>query len=161
MFIRAREKILSHMQLVEICHKYRTQGLCIVFTNGCFDILHPGHLRYLEDAKSQGDVLIVGVNSDKSVRLLKGPERPILDEKARAELVAGLHCVDYVTIFDTPDPLPLIELIIPDVLVKGGDWDEEAIVGRSVILRHGGRVHRSPYLREYSTSKIIEKIKGG
>ncbi|WP_281243976.1 D-glycero-beta-D-manno-heptose 1-phosphate adenylyltransferase [Thermodesulforhabdus norvegica] len=143
-----------------MCNKYREQGLCIVFTNGCFDILHPGHLRYLEEAKAQGDILIVGVNSDRSVAMLKGPKRPILDEKARAELVAGLHCVDFVTIFDTPDPLPLIELIIPDVLVKGADWDEHAIVGRDVVLKHGGRVYRAPYLSGYSTTGIIEKIRG-
>lgn len=159
MLVRAREKILNHMQLSIICNKLKSQGLSIVFTNGCFDLLHLGHLRYLEDAKNQGDVLVVGINSDRSVRMLKGQERPIIDEASRAELVAGLHCVDYVTIFDTSDPRPLIEQIIPDVLVKGSDWASDAIVGREFVIQHGGKVYRAPLIEGYSTSDIIRHIR--
>ncbi len=155
---RAREKILSQKEISVLCNRLRKQGFKIVFTNGCFDILHLGHLRYLEEAKGQGDVLIVGVNSDKSVRLIKGDQRPVLPEYARSELVAGLHCVDYVTIFNTPDPLQLIKLIKPDVIVKGEDWSLNDIVGKEFVESYGGRVYRAKLLREFSTTSIIRSI---
>ncbi|MEJ5299490.1 MAG: D-glycero-beta-D-manno-heptose 1-phosphate adenylyltransferase [Thermodesulforhabdaceae bacterium] len=156
---RARDKVLSEKDLGFFCKLSRSRNLSIVFTNGCFDILHIGHLRYLEAAKGMGDILVVAVNSDESVRQIKGPSRPILPEFARAEMVAGLHCVDAVTIFDTPDPLPLIKRIKPDILVKGGDWDLNAIVGKDFVESYGGRVVTVPITKGFSTTEIINKIR--
>lgn len=136
------------------------RGLRVVFTNGCFDILHPGHVRYLQAARNLGDHLIVAVNSDRSVRALKGKGRPVLDQEARAGILAALDSVDSVLIFDEPDPLEVIQSIVPDVLVKGGDWAEEEIIGADVVTRAGGEVRRIPYVPGYSTSSIIKKIRG-
>lgn len=133
----------------------------IVFTNGCFDLLHVGHLRLLERAAEMGDLLVVGLNSDASVRKLKGPGRPILPFEERAELLAGLHAVDRVVGFDEETPLKLIEQIEPDVLVKGGDWPKQQIVGRDVVERRGGRVVTLPLSGDGSTSRIIERIRRG
>jgi D-beta-D-heptose 7-phosphate kinase/D-beta-D-heptose 1-phosphate adenosyltransferase len=156
--IPARNKVLEDEAFLNFCHQCRLRGLQIVFTNGCFDILHIGHLRYLEEARAMGDVLVVGVNSDSSVKRIKGALRPIMPEMARAELVAGLHCVDAVTIFDTPTPLPLISHVKPDVLVKGGDWALDAIVGKDIVESYGGQVRVVPILEGYSTTEIINKI---
>ena len=131
----------------------------IVFTNGCFDLLHVGHLRLLEYARNLGDALIVGLNSDRSVREIKGPERPIVPAAERAEMLAGLAAVDYVVIFDDPTPLNLIKAIIPDVLVKGGDWTPENIVGRAEVEGAGGKVVVLPLAEWYSTTGLIEKIR--
>jgi len=130
----------------------------IVFTNGCFDILHPGHIHYLREARSLGDALVVGVNSDRSVRELKGPERPILTELERCLVLSGLESVSYVTVFDEPTPLALIQSVLPHVLVKGGDWDLSEIVGREEVEAGGGTVTSLPYENGQSTSGIIERI---
>src|SRR5512139_3484472 len=128
-----RKKIKERKELLSIIKNLKAKGKRIVFTNGCFDLLHLGHVRYLEEAKALGDVLVVGVNSDTSVRKLKGPKRPILPEEERAEILSGLGCVDYVTLFHEIDPLELITSVRPDVLVKGGDWTKEQIVGKEVV----------------------------
>ena len=135
-------------------------GERIVFTNGCFDLLHIGHIRYLEEAKSLGDRLIVAINSDDSVRqLAKGTDRPIVTAEQRAEVLAGLAIVDYVTIFDEPDPLALIQALRPDVLVKGGDWSAERIVGKEFVESYGGSVHSIPLVPNISTTTIVERIR--
>lgn len=139
--------------------RLKKEGKKIVFTNGCFDILHVGHTRYLKDAKKLGDVLILGLNSDESVRSLKGEKRPLVPENERADVVAALESVDYVTIFHEQTPLALIEYLKPDVLVKGGDWKKEQVVGRESVEKQGGRVIIIPEIKGSSTTNIIEKIK--
>ena len=129
----------------------------IVFTNGCFDLLHIGHVRYLQEAKKQGDLLLVGVNSDRSVSALKGPQRPIQTEKDRAEILAALGCVDFTVIFDEDTPEKLIHQVKPDVLVKGGDWKIEQIVGSDFVLASGGEVKSLIFVDGKLTTKIIEK----
>jgi rfaE bifunctional protein nucleotidyltransferase chain/domain len=136
----------------------RAEDKTIVFTNGVFDLLHPGHVRYLQDARRLGDTLIVGVNSDRSVRSNKGPSRPIVPEHERAEVLAALACVDAVVIFDDATPLAVIAAIQPDVLVKGADWGEGAIVGREVVESRGGRVVRMALSPGHSTTALIAKI---
>jgi D-beta-D-heptose 7-phosphate kinase/D-beta-D-heptose 1-phosphate adenosyltransferase len=137
----------------------KKEGKKTVFTNGCFDILHAGHTRYLSAAKSLGDYLIVAVNSDRSVRAIKGGKRPVVAEKERAEVLAALAFVDAVVIFDEPDPLRVIKTLMPHVLVKGGDWGEDEIIGADVVKEAGGEVHRIPYVAGFSSTEIIEKIK--
>jgi rfaE bifunctional protein nucleotidyltransferase chain/domain len=144
---------------VSLVERLRADGKLIVFTNGVFDILHIGHLRYLQHARSLGDALVVGLNSDRSVRANKGPGRPITSEAERAEILAALACVDGVVIFDEPTPHALIALLQPDVLVKGADWAEDAIVGRDIVEARGGRVVRVPLEPGHSTSAIIAKIR--
>ena len=136
----------------------RGQGKRIVFTNGCFDLLHPGHLHALTRARTFGDVLVVGINSDASVKRLKGEKRPILNENERALMLAGLESVSYVTIFKEDTPRELILLLHPDVLVKGGDWNAEAVVGKAEIESWGGRVELIPYQEGRSTTDIIERV---
>jgi len=138
--------------------RLKANGEKIVFTNGCFDLLHPGHTRYLSAARKVGDHLIVAVNSDSSVRTIKGPQRPILPQEARAELLAALTFVDTVIIFDEDNPLKVIQYLLPDVLVKGGDWSEKEIIGSDVVKDAGGVVRRIPFVTDYSTSAIIDKI---
>ena len=152
------EKIIKREALKEKAQALKRAGKSIVFTNGCFDFLHVGHVRYLKAAKAQGDVLVVGLNSDGSVRQIKGPRRPVVPEDERAEILASLACVDFVTLFDEPDPAILIRLLMPDVLVKGADWATEAIVGRDIVESAGGRVVRIPLTEGVSTSGMIEKI---
>jgi len=139
----------------------RDSGKRVVFTNGCFDILHPGHSRYLSAARGLGDHLIVAVNSDRSVKRIKGPQRPVFSEGARAEMLAALSFVDRVIIFDEETPLELITLLLPDILVKGGDWGEDEIVGADVVKGAGGEVRRIPFVDGYSTTGIIERIISG
>lgn len=153
-----RQKIKVKKELRRIIADLRTKGKRIVFTNGCFDLLHIGHVRYLEKAKALGDVLVVGVNSDSSVRKLKGPRRPILPEQERAEILSGLGCVDYVALFDEINPLKLITSLKPNVLVKGGDWTKEQTVGKEVVERSGGEVVILPFVKGASTSNLIETI---
>jgi len=153
-----KQKIKTRKGLLRIMKDLQAKGKRIVFTNGCFDLLHIGHVRYLEEAKAMGDVLVVGVNSDTSVRKLKGPKRPILPEDERTEILSGLGCVDYVTLFDEIDPLKLITSLRPDVLVKGGDWTKEQIVGRDEVERSGGEVFVIPFVKRASTSNLIETI---
>jgi D-beta-D-heptose 7-phosphate kinase/D-beta-D-heptose 1-phosphate adenosyltransferase len=134
--------------------------MIVVFTNGVFDILHPGHVRYLQDARALGDKLIVGLNSDRSARAQgKAPDRPINPESERAEILRALRCVDEVVIFDEDTPYELITKIQPDILVKGADWGENAIIGRDVVEARGGRVVRIPLAEGYSTTKIIERVR--
>lgn len=137
----------------------REAGRRVVFTNGVFDILHPGHVRYLQQARALGDVLIVGLNADASVRRNKGPERPINNEQDRAEILAALECVDCVVIFADDTPAGIIKAIAPDVLVKGADWAEDAIVGRDTVEARGGQVVRVPVEQGYSTTEIIRKVR--
>jgi len=139
--------------------RIRNAGGRIVFTNGVFDILHPGHVRYLRQARALGDALIVGVNSDRSVRANKGPDRPITPQHERVEVLQALDAVDAVVVFDEETPLALISRVEPDVLVKGADWGENAIVGREVVEGHGGRVVRVSIEEGYSTTGIVEKIR--
>jgi rfaE bifunctional protein nucleotidyltransferase chain/domain len=149
--------IVELKELLELLEKVRGKKK-IVFTNGCFDILHAGHADYLNKAKSLGDILVVGINSDASVRRIKGEKRPILPQQMRAYLLDNLKPVDYVVIFEEDTPLELIEAIKPDVLVKGADWDLERIVGADFVLSYGGRVERIPFSFDISTSKIIERV---
>lgn len=152
--------VLSLEDLLPKLEKARAEGKVIVFTNGCFDILHPGHADLLERCKAQGDVLVVGVNSDASVaRLGKGPGRPLNTFESRAFLLAHLRSVDYVVGFDEDTPLNLIKAIVPDVLIKGGDWQTDRIVGRCVVEGHGGRVLSLALLPGYSTTGLVERIR--
>ena len=154
----ALSKIVTVEKLASKLNRARKSGKKVVFTNGCFDILHAGHVRYLTAAGAKGDLLVVGLNSDASVRLIKGDKRPIVNQEHRAELLAALDCVDYVVLFDSPDPLSLIQTLKPDVLVKGADWAEETIVGSDFVKANGGSVEQISLVPEVSTSQIIEKI---
>ncbi len=151
-------KIVSVDKLAPRLNALRQSGSRIVFTNGCFDILHVGHVRYLAAARSEGDRLVIGLNSDVSVRSIKGENRPIVAQDQRAEVLASLAFVDYVVFFDEPDPLVLIETLKPDVLVKGEDWTEETIVGADFVKSKGGKVARIKFVDDISTSGIIERI---
>jgi len=152
-------KIYSRTDLAKQITEHQQTGERIVFTNGCFDLLHIGHTRYLEEAKGLGDRLVVGLNSDDSVRqLAKGMDRPIVTAAQRAELLAALACVDYVTIFDEPDPLALIQALRPDILVKGGDWSTDRIVGKEFVEAKGGSVRTIPLVPDISTTAIIQRI---
>jgi D-beta-D-heptose 7-phosphate kinase/D-beta-D-heptose 1-phosphate adenosyltransferase len=153
-----KQKIKKREELLRIIKDLKAKGKRIVFTNGCFDLLHVGHIRYLEEAKTLGDILIVGVNSDASVRKLKGPKRPVLHVEDRAEILSGLGCVDYITVFDELDPLALITSLQPNVLAKGGDWTIEQTVGKEVVERAGGEVVIIPFVQGASTSSLIETI---
>ena len=148
-------KVKTFHELRSIVLDSKSRGEKVVFANGCFDILHCGHLQYLEESKSQGDILVVAINSDSSVKAIKGNGRPIIDEKDRARLVAGLECVDYVIIFGEETPLRLIEKLKPDILVKSSDWKIHRIVGRKIAKK----VVRIKLLKGYSTSRIIENVK--
>ena len=153
-------KVMIRDQLVPLLQAARTQGKRIVFTNGCFDLMHIGHTRYLQAAKALGDVLVVGVNSDASVRSLnKAPDRPIVSDAQRAEVIAALGSVDYVILFNEPDPQSLIASLQPDVLVKGGDWAVERIVGREIVEARGGVVRTIPLVPGVSTTSLIQRIR--
>jgi D-beta-D-heptose 7-phosphate kinase/D-beta-D-heptose 1-phosphate adenosyltransferase len=154
----AAEKVIDRQALKREADAVRRGGGRLVFTNGCFDLLHIGHVRYLQAARREGECLVVGVNSDSSVRLIKEPGRPVVPEDQRAEIVAALGCVDWVTVFAEPDPLELIRLLVPDVLVKGADWPEEEIIGAPEVVRAGGRVVRISFEQGISTSGLIRKI---
>lgn len=156
-----QDKILPLDQLLARIHSWRVQQERIVFTNGCFDLLHAGHVSYLESARQLGDRLIVGLNSDASVARLKGPRRPILPEDSRARLLAALECVEAVVVFEEDTPLKLITTTLPDVLVKGGDYTIKEIVGHEVVLENGGAVNALQFVEGASTTSIISKIKEG
>jgi D-beta-D-heptose 7-phosphate kinase/D-beta-D-heptose 1-phosphate adenosyltransferase len=153
------DKLRSLDELISITAQARQKGKAVVFTNGCFDLLHRGHVHLLRQAKAAGDLLIVALNSDRSVKTIKGPARPILPEADRAELIGAMEMVDYIVIFDEPDPYRLIAAIQPTVLVKGGDWSETEIIGADLVARWGGRVTVVPYLKGFSTSEMIERIR--
>lgn len=141
--------------------RLRDAGKTLVFTNGCFDLLHPGHVRYLKEAKELGDRLVVAVNTDRAVSALKGSGRPLVPLDERMEVLAALEVVDYVVPFDEETPAAIIDAIVPDVLVKGGDWTVDAIVGRETVERAGGRVLSLPFTTGYSTTNLVECIAGG
>jgi D-beta-D-heptose 7-phosphate kinase/D-beta-D-heptose 1-phosphate adenosyltransferase len=147
--IRAIKSIIAHL---------KTRRKKVVFTNGCFDLLHVGHIRYLRKARSLGDILVVGLNTDRSVRQIKGEKRPIVPQGERAEVLAALEFVDYVVLFDEPDPFALIEKVRPTILVKGADWPKDKIIGRDVVEKAGGRVVRIPLVPGASSTGVIEKI---
>ena len=153
-----KEKVKEREDLRRIIGNLKAKDKRIVFTNGCFDLLHVGHVRYLEQARSLGDILVVGMNSDRSVRILKGPRRPILPAKERAEILSGLECIDYITVFDEPTPLELITALQPHVLAKGGDWTKEKIVWREIVEDAGGKVVTIPFVEGSSTTQIIETV---
>src|SRR4029078_10159028 len=154
------EKVLTTAHLIPLLEQARRDKKRIVFTNGCFDLMHIGHTRYLQAAKALGDVLVVGVNSDVSAKSLnKAPDRPIVGEAHRAEVLAALASVDYVVIFPEPDPLNLITALQPDVLVKGGEWPIDRIIGRDVVGRRGGSVKTIPLVPGMSTTALIQKIR--
>ena len=151
-------QVLSQGELVEQLPSVR-KNKKVVFTNGCFDILHVGHVRYLKQARSEGDLLVIGLNTDSSVKILKGDSRPIQNENDRAEILAALDCVDYVTLFSDETPIKLIEAVLPDLLVRGGDWPVQEIVGHQVVLENGGEVKSLQFIPGKSTTQIIEKSK--
>ena len=153
-----RKKIKTLARMKAIVARLKRQGKKVVFTNGCFDILHVGHVRYLRKAKQRGDVLVIGVNTDRSVKKIKGEKRPVVPEKERAEILSALESVDYIVLFDEPNPLRLIEALRPNVLVKGADWPKSRIVGREIVEKIGGRVVRIPLVAGASSTGVIEKI---
>ncbi|MFY9530113.1 MAG: D-glycero-beta-D-manno-heptose 1-phosphate adenylyltransferase [Candidatus Acidiferrales bacterium] len=150
--------MVSQEELILHIRERKRNGQRIVFTNGCFDLLHPGHVRLLEQARSLGDVLVVGINADASVRRNKGPNRPLIPEHERAEILAALAAVDYVVLFHDPTPRVLIASLVPDVLVKGSDWGPDEVVGREEVEAAGGSVVSIPLEAGYSTSKLIDRI---
>ena len=152
-------RVLSAAEAAAFAEQVRERGGRVVFTNGVFDLLHPGHIRYLRDARAFGQALIVGVNSDRSVRSNKGDDRPVNPESERAELLLALECVDATVIFDEPTPLAIISRIQPDVLVKGSDWGPDNIVGREVVEGRGGRVVRMELAPGFSTTSLIERVR--
>src|SRR3989304_10469853 len=152
-----KKKIISLSRLKKLLPRIRRKK-AIIFTNGCFDIIHAGHVRYLNKAKSLGDVLIVGLNSDASVKLIKGDKRPIVPQEERAEVLSGLEAVDYVVLFNEPTPINLINAVLPDILVKGADWASQEIVGADIVRAKGGRVARIKLVKGKSTTNIIKKI---
>ena len=153
-----RTKILDLDRILKERELLHAQGKLLVFTNGCFDIIHAGHINYLDFARRQGDALIVGLNSDASIRVNKGPARPFVPQNERALVLAALEMVDYVVIFDSDEPKPLIGKIIPDVLVKGEDW-AHYVSGREIVEANGGRVVLAPLMKGFSTTSIAEKIR--
>ncbi len=158
MWEQIERKVQTWMQIEQTAAQWKKEGQQIVFTNGCFDILHYGHVHYLADAKSLGSKLIVGINSDASVKRLKGRHRPINDNLTRKFLLASLACVDAVVEFEQDTPLDLISLLLPDFLVKGGDWQPKDIVGSDIVMKQGGIVKSLPFVQGYSTSNIEQKI---
>lgn len=152
-------RVVTQDELILHAAERKRNGQCIVFTNGCFDLLHPGHIRLFEQARALGDALVVAINSDASVRANKGDGRPIMPQDERAEILAALEAVDYVTVFDEPTPQRLIARLVPDVLVKGSDWGPDEVVGRAEVEAAGGRVVSIPLEAGYSTTNLIERIR--
>jgi len=155
----AQDKIKTRAELAAIIDEKKASGNVVGFTNGCFDILHAGHVRYLKAARDKCDLLVVGVNSDSSVKTIKGEERPINPQDARVEVLSALECVDLVTLFDEETPEELINALTPDMLFKGGDWEEDAIVGAGHVRANGGKVFVIPFEEGFSTTSIIEQIR--
>ena len=157
--METKDKIVSFESGISIVNQWKKSKLQVVFTNGCFDILHFGHIDYLEKARNEGDRLIVGLNTDASIIKIKGPDRPIVNENARARLLASMYFVDLIIAFDEETPLKLIQSLKPDILIKGNDYDIKNIVGADFVLENGGSVRTIELVEGYSTSSIIEKIK--
>ncbi len=156
--LRARSKVKPLPALVKAVRAAQRSGQRVVFTNGCFDLLHLGHVRYLEAARALGDLLVVAINSDASVRRLKGPARPVVPERQRAEVLAALAAVSFVVVFGEADPARVIRAVQPDVLVKGGDWPVDRIVGADFVRRRGGEVHSLPFVAGQSTTGLLKRI---
>jgi rfaE bifunctional protein nucleotidyltransferase chain/domain len=156
----SRRKVLPLDRLRRVCQRARKEGRRVVFTNGCFDLLHPGHVRYLAAARAAGDLLVVGLNGDRSVRRLKGAGRPVQSEEARAEVLAALAVVDHVVIFGADTPIDVIRALRPNVLAKGADWGEDEIVGAAEVRADGGRIVRVPLVRGQSTTRLVRKSGG-
>jgi len=154
-------EVVVHAELLEIIERLKSERKKVVFTNGVFDIVHRGHVEYLTKAKALGDVLLVGMNTDASVRRLKGPERPVVSQDDRAFVLAALHIVDYVCLFDEDTPYNLIKAVVPDVLVKGSDWPIDDIVGKDIVEAAGGKVQTIDYVPNHSTTNLIQKIDAG
>ncbi len=152
------QKLCTLDQMLRLCQTYKTHEKTIVFTNGCFDILHAGHVSYLGQAAELGDILILGLNSDASVRAIKGDKRPVICQEHRIQVLSALECVDHLVLFDASDPLELITAIAPHVLVKGADWEEDQIVGAEFVKQHQGRVERIVLEPGISTTRIIQRI---
>lgn len=152
------KNILSKEEMLEIRKQFKKDGKKVVFTNGCFDILHPGHVDYLNKAKALGDILILGLNSDTSIKRIKGEKRPVLNQDERAAITSNLKAVDYVVIFEEDDPFNIISYLIPDVLVKGADWSLDKIIGRDVVEANGGEVKAIKFVTDQSTTNIIKKV---
>ena len=157
--MRYREKIVDRATAVAKVTAARQAGKRVVFTNGCFDLMHVGHVRYLAAARDAGDLLVVAINADASVQRLKGPARPMVPEGARAEVLAALAAVDWVTIFEEDTPAEVIAALLPDVLVKGADWAPDQVVGRDTVEAHGGRVELIPVIEGFSTTALVERIR--
>jgi len=153
------QKIKTLKEIKKICEKLRKENKIIVFTNGCFDIIHPGHIKLLKKAKSLGDVLIVGLNKDISVKKLKGKNRPIIDEKGRVEILSSLSMVDYIVLFGEKTPIRLIKNILPHYIVKGGDYKVNEVVGKEIVGKYGGKVVIVPLYKKYSTTNLLKKCK--
>lgn len=151
-------KIVTFDEIKRMAGQYRAARKTIVFTNGCFDILHAGHVKYLIHAAGLGDILVLGLNSDRSVKCIKGEKRPVIGQEHRSVVMAALACIDHVVLFDEPDPGRLIEAILPDILVKGADWAEDQIIGADVVKQNGGRIERVVLEPDISTTKVIERI---
>jgi D-beta-D-heptose 7-phosphate kinase/D-beta-D-heptose 1-phosphate adenosyltransferase len=156
--LKSKDKVKERKILKKILDILRRKGKKIVFTNGCFDLIHIGHVRYLEKARGFGDILVVAINTDSSIKRIKGRERPITPQGERAEVLASLSNVDYVTFFNEDTPYKLIKLLRPDILVKGGDWEKKDIVGRDIVEESGGKVCAIPFIRGASTTSIIRKV---
>ncbi|MBN2119451.1 MAG: D-glycero-beta-D-manno-heptose 1-phosphate adenylyltransferase [Candidatus Omnitrophica bacterium] len=152
-------KLIKASRLSPLIKTLKKKNKEIAFTNGCFDLIHPGHIKLLKESKKHADILILGLNSDRSIRKIKGKKRPILNQKARIEILSGISYVDYIVVFRENTPLNLIRKIKPDVLIKGDDWKKDQIVGRTLVEKHRGKVIRIKLKKGYSTSKLIEKIK--
>jgi len=152
------DKRASFSKIEQLSKKYKKAKKTIVFTNGCFDIIHAGHVNYLNQAAQLGDILILGLNSDNSVKLIKGDNRPVIGQEHRAVVVAALSSIDHVVIFDEPDPEILIQTIVPDILVKGADWSEDQIIGGKFVKKNGGRIERVDLEPDISTTAIITRI---
>jgi rfaE bifunctional protein nucleotidyltransferase chain/domain len=153
-----KNKIIPRLQITGLISDLKKKRQKIVFTNGCFDLLHVGHVRYLQEARALGDCLVIGLNSDQSVGLIKDPGRPLISEEQRAEVLAALECVSYVVLFDEADPFTLIDEVRPDVLVKGADWSMDKIIGADLVTSYGGKVQRIDLVPSISTSEIIHRI---
>lgn len=153
--------VITRDALIRVRKRLKQEGKKVVFTNGCFDIVHRGHVEYLTRARALGDVLVVGMNTDASIRRIKGPKRPLVGEDDRAFVLAALQMVDYVCLFSEDTPYELIKAVVPDVLVKGSDWTIETIVGRDIVEAAGGRVQTIDFVPQYSTTNLIQKIANG
>jgi len=156
--MKNKKIIFNRKQLIERVKKLKRAGRKVVFTNGCYDLIHVGHVRLLQGARKLGGALVVGLNSDASVTRIKGPKRPLVNQKERAEMLAALSCVDIVTVFNENDPFNIISDIIPDVLVKGGDWKKGTIIGADVVEAAGGKVRNVKYVQGKSTTNLVQKV---